>query len=52
MKISIPVVGATLLFILFTAVTAESQTWTRCKYTIDGTIQSFPNGCPPSWYPI
>jgi len=29
------------------------ENWVRCKYTLDGSIQSFPGqSCPPSWYPI
>jgi hypothetical protein len=47
-------VGAVFAMMIFYGATAQSQdNWIRCKYTVDGTIQSFPGTqCPPSWYPI
>jgi hypothetical protein len=50
--ISLPVVGATLVFILFTALVTESSAqtnWVVCESIMNGTQQSFPGSCPSGW---
>ena len=54
--LTLPAVGALFVFAIFMLATADvdaQNNWVRCKYTLDGTIQSFPGTqCPLSWYPV
>jgi hypothetical protein len=46
---------AAFVFVLLALAGAESNAqtnWVRCQHTLDGTIQSFPNQCPMSWFPL
>jgi hypothetical protein len=47
---------AVLFVILAVGIASKVQAqdnWVKCRYNLDGTIQSFPGTqCPNSWHPV